>query len=153
MHVVASHCLKWADLASLKSDTHKLDIDKEDTTPDLTDLSKLSDVLKDEVVKKTVYDKLIKRINVFQTNDTSNLVKRADYDETKKKVLAHNHDKYVTTQQFNELRRDDFAAKLKQAKDDTADFIKKTNFDEKLKKITKKILQINKKCRSQKEIK
>ena len=110
MHVVASHCLKWADLASLKSDTHKLDIDKEDTTPDLTDLSKLSDVLKDEVVKKTVYDKLIKRINVFQTNDTSNLVKRADYDETKKKVLAHNHDKYVTTQQFNELRRDDFAA-------------------------------------------
>ena len=81
----------------------------------------------------------------------------ADYDTTKKKVLAHNHDKYVTTQKFNELRRDDFAAKLKQAKlatkDDIADFIKRTNFDEKLKKITKKILQINKTCRRRKETK
>ena len=44
------------------------------------------------------------------------------------------------------LMRENFAAKLKQAKlatkDDIADFAKKTNFDEKLKKITKELLEI-----------
>ena len=54
------------------------------------------------------------------------------------------------------MRRDDFAAKLKQAKlatkDDIADFIKRTNFDEKLKKITKKILQITKHVEGEKKL-
>ena len=49
---------KIVDLASLKSETDKLDIDKLETTR--SDLSKLSDVVKNEVVKKTVFDKLVK---------------------------------------------------------------------------------------------
>ena len=33
------------------------------------DLSKLSDVVKNEVVKKTVYDKLVKNVNVIHSSD------------------------------------------------------------------------------------
>ena len=31
---------------------------------------------KNEVVKKTVYDELVKKVNAIQTTDTSNLVKK-----------------------------------------------------------------------------
>lgn len=42
----------------MKSDVHKLDIDKLKTAP--ADLSKVSDTVKNEVVKKIVYSKLVK---------------------------------------------------------------------------------------------
>ena len=45
------------NLAGLKTEVDKLDIDKLAPVPD--DLSKLSDVVKNEVVKKTVDDKLV----------------------------------------------------------------------------------------------
>ena len=48
---------KKVDLGGLKSEIDKLDIDKWETTP--VDLSKLSDVVKSEVVKKTVNDELV----------------------------------------------------------------------------------------------
>ena len=32
-----------------------------------------------EVVKKDMYDELVKKVNAIQTIDTSNLVKRTDY--------------------------------------------------------------------------
>ena len=59
-----------ADLASLKSDFDRLDVDKLETTP--LALSKLTNVVKYEVVKKSVYDELVKKVN---TIDTSKLVK------------------------------------------------------------------------------
>ena len=43
-------------------------------------LSKPSDIGKNEVAKKTVYDELVKKVNAIQTTDTSNLVKKVDYD-------------------------------------------------------------------------
>ena len=45
-----------SDLASLRAEVDKLDTDKLIPVP--VDLSKLSDVVKNDVVKKTVYDKL-----------------------------------------------------------------------------------------------
>ena len=63
-----------ADLASLKSKIDKLDLDELETTP--VDSSKLSDVVKNEVVKKAVYDELVKKLNAIQNNDTSGLVKK-----------------------------------------------------------------------------
>ena len=51
------------DLASLKSKIDKLDIGKLETTP--LDLSKPSDLVKNEVVKKTKYDELVKKINAI----------------------------------------------------------------------------------------
>ena len=49
-------------------------IGKLETNP--VDLSKLSDVVKNEVVKKSEYNELIKKVNAIQTTDTSNLVKK-----------------------------------------------------------------------------
>ena len=53
-----------SDLASLKSEIDKLDIRKLETTP--ADLSKLSNVVKTEAIKKTVYDELVKKVNAIQ---------------------------------------------------------------------------------------
>ena len=53
---VSSFALK-SNLASLKTKVDKLDIDK--LVPIPVDLSKLSDVVKNDVVKKTLYDKVV----------------------------------------------------------------------------------------------
>ena len=69
------------------------------------DLSKLSDVVNKKVLKKDVYDELVKKVNSIQTNDTIDLVKKTDYNtkinEVEKKITDHRYDKYTTTQQFN----------------------------------------------------
>ena len=49
------------NLANLKSEVDKLNIDKSAPVP--VDLSKMSDVEKNDVVKKTVYDKLVTKLN------------------------------------------------------------------------------------------
>ena len=63
---------------NLKSEVDKLDIGKLETN--CTDLSKLSNVVKNEVVKKTEYDELVKKVYATQTVDTSSLVKKAAYN-------------------------------------------------------------------------
>ena len=50
--------LKKVDLANVKFKTDKLNVVELETTP--ADLSKLSNVAKNKVVKKTEYDELIK---------------------------------------------------------------------------------------------
>ena len=51
------------NLASLKTEVDKLDIDK--LVPVAVDLSKLNDVVKNDVVKKFVYDKLVAKIIIL----------------------------------------------------------------------------------------
>ena len=53
-------------LASLKTEVDNLDIDK--LVPVPGDLSKLSDVVKNDVIKKTEYDKLVAKINSIDTS-------------------------------------------------------------------------------------
>ena len=53
---VSSFALK-SNLAGLKTEVDKLDIDK--VTPVPNDLAKLSNVVKNDPVKKTEYDKLV----------------------------------------------------------------------------------------------
>ena len=60
-HVQISSFALKANLASLKTGVDKLDIDK--LVPVPVDLSKLSDVVKNYVVKKNVYDKLVAKAN------------------------------------------------------------------------------------------
>ena len=105
------------------------------------DLSKLSDIVKSDVVKKDVYQAKIKNIeekitntinakinevksktpnNTNLANETSlavvenkmpsvsnNLVWQTDYNatinESEKEITNHNHDKYITTPEFNKL--------------------------------------------------
>ena len=99
-----------SDLASLKLEIAILDIGQLETTP--VDLNKLSDVVKNEVVKKTVYDALVKKSIAIQTTDTSNLLLKADYNteiaKIKMKILDHDHSKYITTQEFNKLTAENF---------------------------------------------
>ena len=153
------------------------------------DLSKLSDVAENDIVKKDVYNAKIKSIedkipditNVA-TNTTlnakinevkgeipsitnlattaalttvenkipnvSNLVKKTNYNtkinEIEKKMTDHDHDKYITTPEFNKLKAENFAARLAQvnlaSKSHIANFVKKINFDDKLKNLNKKII-------------
>ena len=60
----------------MKSKVDKLDVGKLETTP--VDLNKLSNVVKNDVVKKTEYNELVKEVNNISTTDTSNLIKRTD---------------------------------------------------------------------------
>ena len=67
---------KKYNLFSLKPDADKLDIEKLETTP--IDLSKRSNVVKNDVVKKNVYHELIKNVNAIQTVDTDDLAKKPE---------------------------------------------------------------------------
>ena len=58
----------------MKSKVHKLDIEKLETSP--VNLSKLINVVKNVVVKKTEYNELVEKVHV-NTTDTSDLVKKS----------------------------------------------------------------------------
>ena len=66
-HVDTSSFALKTNLASLKTEVDKLGIDK--LVPVPVDLSKLSDVVKNDVVEKTVYDKLVAKVNNIDTSD------------------------------------------------------------------------------------
>ena len=63
-HVNTSSFALKINLVSLKTEVHKLDINK--LVPVPTDLSKLSNAVKNVVVKRTVYDKIRIRIRIDQ---------------------------------------------------------------------------------------
>ena len=80
----SSFALK-TNLANLKTEVDKLDIDKLAPVP--VDLSKLSDVVKNDVVKKTVYDKLAAKVNNIDSNDFVFKTKyHTDKTELEKKI-------------------------------------------------------------------
>ena len=203
---VGSFALK-SNLASLKTKVDKLDIDK--LVPISVDLSKLSDVVKNDVIKKTEYNKLVtnvdnidtanfgkknkyekdgsdfedkiskiykkipdvsglvKKKTDFNTKDTeiegkipsitglatnteltavenkipdiSSLVKKTDYNtkisDIEKKITDHEHDKYITTPEFNTIAASVFNATLAAQ----TDLIRKPEFDFKLKGISDRV--------------
>ena len=65
-HVDTSSFALKTNLASLKTEVDKLDIDKLAPVP--VDLSKLSDVVKNDVVKKAIYDQLAAKVNNIDTS-------------------------------------------------------------------------------------
>ena len=77
-HVDTSSFALKTNLASLKTEVDKLDIDK--LVPVPVDLSKLRDVVKNDVVKKAVYDKLFAQVNNI---DTREFVLKTKYDTDK----------------------------------------------------------------------
>ena len=66
------------------------------------------------------------------------MVKKTDCDtkisELEKKIADQNHDKYITTSEFNKLTAENFAARLAQA-----NLIPKTDFDAKLSSLRRKV--------------
>ena len=97
-HVDTSNFALKTNLANLKTEVDKLDIDK--LVPVPVDLSKLSDVVKNDVNEKAKYNKLANKVDNIDTNrfilktkydadklelekkipDTSNLIKKSDYN-------------------------------------------------------------------------
>ena len=66
-HVDTSSFALKTNLASLKTEADKLDIDK--LVPVLVDLSKLIDVVKNDVVKTGVHDQPVANVNNIDTSD------------------------------------------------------------------------------------
>ena len=77
-HVDTSYFALKTNLANLKTGVDQLDIDKLAPVP--VDLSKLSDVVKNDAVKKIVYDKLVSKVNNIYTND---FVLKTEYNADK----------------------------------------------------------------------
>ena len=142
--VDASNFAKKTDLANLKSDVDKLDIDKlKNVTSTLTnlkskvdkldvyklapvpvDLSKLSDVVKNDVVKKDVYNaKIIEDRIPDITNLATNTTLNAKINEVKGEIpsitnlattaaltsrfdakISEMENKYLTTSDYNNIR-------------------------------------------------
>ena len=80
-HVDTSSFALKSNLASLKTEIEKLDIDK--LVPVPVDLSKLTDIVKNDVVKKTVYDKLVEKVNNI---DTRGFVLKTKYNADKSEL-------------------------------------------------------------------
>ena len=57
-----------------------------------------------------------------------------EINETEKRITDHNHDKYITTSEFNKVITENFAARLAQA-----NLVTKTDFDNKLINLDKKV--------------
>ena len=111
-HVDTSSFALKTHLAGLKTEVDKLDIDKLVTVP--VDLSKFSNVVKNDVVQKTVYDKLAAEVNSI---DTSGFVLKTKYDTDKSKLE-------------NEIP-------------DTSGLVKKTDYDAKITEIEGKIPDVS----------
>ena len=107
----ASFALK-TNLANLKIEVDKLDIDKLIPVP--TDLSKLSNTVKNDLVKKDVYDKLVAKVNGI---DTSKFVLKTKYDTDK--------------------------SELENKIPDTSGLVKKTNYNTKITELENKIPDIS----------
>ena len=91
--IAASKLAAKSDLASLKAEIDKLDIGKFIPVP--VDLSKLSDVVKNDVVKKTVYNKLVAKVNNI---DISRFVLKTKYETDKsdlEKILVMQAKKFL----------------------------------------------------------
>ena len=111
-HVDTSNFALKTNLANLKTEVDKLDIDK--LVPVPVDLGKLSDLVKNDVVKKDIFDKLVAKVDNI---DTSGFVLRTKYHTDK--------------------------SKLDNKIPDTSDLAKKTYYNSKITDIEGKILDIS----------
>ena len=80
-HVDTSSFALKTHLSNLKTEVDKLDNDK--LVPVPTDLSKLSNVIKNDVLKKAAYNKLVAKVSNIGTND---FVLKTTYDTDKTEV-------------------------------------------------------------------
>ena len=79
---------------------NQLDVDEMVPVP--LDLSKLINVVRNNAVKNTKYDELIKNVSNIKTTDTNDLIKKTDYNtkinEIEEKITNHDHGEYITTE-------------------------------------------------------
>ena len=138
-HVDTSSFALKTNLANLKTEVDKLDIDKLPPVP--VDLSKLSDVVKDDVVQKTVYDKLVAKVNNIDTSDFL-LKTKYNTDKTELEKKIPNVTDFVKKAKLTELENkipdiSNLATKtalttVKNKIPSVSNFVKKTNYNTKV---------------------
>ena len=111
---VGSIALK-SNLASLKTVVDKIDADKLKYVP--ADVTKLSNVIKSDVVKKIEYNKLVTKVD---NTDTTNFVKKTKYEKDGSSF-------------------EDKINKIDKKILDIASLVKKTNFNTKVTEIERKL--------------
>ena len=111
-HVDTSSFALETNLSSLKTEVDKLDIGK--LIPVSFDLSKLSNVVKNDVVQKAVYNKLVAKVDDI---DTSDFVLKTNYNTDK--------------------------TKLEHTTPDTSGLVKKNNYNTKITELENKIPDIS----------
>ena len=149
-HVDTSSFALKTNLASLKTEVDKLDIDK--LAPAPVDLSKLSDEVKNYVVKKAVYDKLVAKVNDIDTNDFVLKTKyQADKAELEKKILDVNC--FIQKRKLTELENKipdvsnlettNALTAVENKIPSVSNLVKKTNCDTKISELEKKLTDHN----------
>ena len=117
-HVDTSSFALKTSLANLKNEVDKLDVDKLKPIP--TDLSKLSNVVKNYVVEKTDYNKLVAKVDNI---DICGLVKKTHYNTKTTEI----EDKIPDTSSF--VKKTDYNTKITEIEDkipDTCNLATKT---------------------------
>ena len=135
-------------LANLKTEVDKLDIDKLAPVP--VDLSKLSDVVKNDVLRKTVGDKLVAKVNNIDTSDFA-LKSTYNNDKTELENKIPNVTNFVKKTKLTELENkipdiSNLATKtalttVEKKIPDVSSLVKTTDFDTKLLSLNRKITQ------------
>ena len=153
-HVDTSSFALKTNLANIKTQVDKLDINK--LVPVPTDLSKLSNVVKNDVVKKTVYHKLVAKVNAIDTRgfilktkydadkskignkipDTSGLVKKADYNAKTTEIENKTPD-------ISSLATKTALTTVENKIPDVSSLFKKTNYNTKVTDIEEKLTDYN----------
>ena len=163
-HVHVSSFASKTNLASLKTEVDKIDVDRLKTVP--VDLAKLSNGVKNDVIQKTEYNKSVTKVdNINTTNfvkknkyekdgsdfqnkiskvdkkipDVSGLVKKTDFNskitETESKIP--NVSNFITKTNFNTK-----VTEIEGKMPDNSNLVTKADFDARLKKIVTELLQI-----------
>ena len=128
-----------------------MDIDKLVPIPIFPDLNKLSDVVQNDVVKKTDYNKLVTKVDNI---DTSGLVKKTDYNtkitEIKDKIPNASNLATKTTLNTVENKITDISnlatktalTTLKNKIPDTSNLVKKSDFNTNITNIENNVRQL-----------
>ena len=122
--VDTSHFAIKSDLASLKAAVDKIDVDQQKTVPD--DLSKLRNVVDNDVVKKTVHEKVDTKLNAIDAKvpNTTGLVSKTQCSSLKRN--------------FEKKKIEDVNENIP----NTSGLVKKTDYNAQITEIENKILDI-----------
>ena len=148
-HIDTSSFALKRNLAHLKTEVDKSDIDK--LVPVPADLSKLSNVANNKVVKKTEYDKLVTKVNNLNIG-TGKFILKSDYDADKTELenkipnISNLATKAALTTIENKIPNISNPATkaalntIEKKKPDVSNLVKKSDYDTKIKDIENKYI-------------
>ena len=122
-----------SNLASLKTEVNKIDVDKLKTVP--VDLSELSNIVNKDVVKKAVYNKLVTKVNNI---DATEFVLKTKYDIDKSDLEKKISDAESKIPSINALVTNSAVTPVENKLPDVKNLVKKTDYNTKINEIESK---------------